>query len=70
MFASRIIGYLLLAILAGSVIVSLAILGIQWVRSDQGRTVPVPKSGAVLYYEAPASFGITYHSPPNSISEA
>lgn len=63
MVASRIIGYLLLAILLGSVLLSFLILGVQWVRSESNKGTATPtKSGFVIQYEAPATAQIVYHT--------
>jgi hypothetical protein len=59
MVASRAVGYFLLAMLVGAVLLSLVILGVQWVRSSNPTTVQ--KTSSVLYYEAPVAAQVVYH---------
>ncbi len=67
MMASRAIGYLLLALLVGAVIVSFIILGVQWVRSSnneaKGTPSPSPKAGQIFYEFGP-SVQISYVGLP------
>ncbi len=63
MVASRVVGYLLLAILVGAVLLSFLILGVQWVRSESNRSTATPtKTSLVIQYEAPAIAQIVYHT--------
>jgi cytochrome c biogenesis protein ResB len=63
MVASRAVGYALLGLLVGAVLLSLVILGVQWVRSsDTSAKSAVPKASSVLYYEAPLVAQVVYPS--------
>jgi hypothetical protein len=62
MMASRVVGYLLLAILVGAVLLSFVILGIQWVRSEDNKTATPTKTGYVIQYQAPVTAQVVYHS--------
>ncbi|MEI6046889.1 MAG: hypothetical protein WCS37_21280 [Chloroflexota bacterium] len=59
MMSSKVAGYFLFALLIGAVLLSLLILGVQWVRSSAN----APKAvGNVLYYEAPVVAQVAYYS--------
>jgi len=61
MISSKIVGFVLLAILVGSVLLSILILMVQWVRSESDKPTPAPKVSTVLYYQSQAGFELVYH---------
>lgn len=67
MMASRAIGYVLLAVLVGAVLLSLLILGVQWVRSadDKSHGVVTPTVRMVQEYNAPEEARIVYYTLPD-----
>lgn len=69
MMASKAIGYVLLAVLAGAVLLSLLILGVQWARSadDKSKGIVTPTVRMVQEYNAPEVARIVYYSQPGLI---
>jgi hypothetical protein len=66
MMSSRVIGYVLLLILVGAVLLSFLILGIQWVRSedDKSKGIVTP-TVRMIQPETLSSVQIVYHNQPD-----
>ena len=63
--ASRAFGIVLLLALVAFALVSFGLLMVQWVRSANEPTPTIPpKTGIILYYEAPVSAQLVFHTLP------